>query len=229
MSDMSLLPVGSGFGSDAMAAGFGGFVGSIFGDWFGGGNGWGRGGVAPAVGAVANGLGETVILNDLDNLHNSVNGLGLAVVQGQNTSNLAIAQGFGGMAMEVANASATNTAAVNNAAFGIQSTLCQGFSGVNQSVYQAGVDTRFAINDLARQNAECCCQVKGAIMAEGAATRQLIQNNLITELQTELCDSKSKISQLETQNYLNASQNAQTQQIINTVLAHLPLTTTPKA
>ena len=48
MSDMSLLPVGSGMGSDALAAAGGAFVGGLFGNWFGngfGGNGWGgRGG-----------------------------------------------------------------------------------------------------------------------------------------------------------------------------------------
>ena len=43
MSDMSLLPVGSGMGSDALAAAGGAFVGGLLGNWFGngfGGNGW---------------------------------------------------------------------------------------------------------------------------------------------------------------------------------------------
>ena len=80
---------------------------------------------------------------------------------------------------------------------------------------------RFAINDLARQNAECCCSIKGAILSEGAATRQLIQNNLITELQTQLCDSKSRIATLESNAFTTASNAAQTQQIINTILPHI--------
>lgn len=37
MSDMSLLPVGSGMGSDALAAAGGAFVGGLFGNWFGNG------------------------------------------------------------------------------------------------------------------------------------------------------------------------------------------------
>ena len=55
MSDMSLLPVGSGMGSDALAAAGGAFVGGLFGNWFGngfGGNGWGGRGGYPAEAAV---------------------------------------------------------------------------------------------------------------------------------------------------------------------------------
>ena len=40
MSDMSLLPVGSGMGSDALAAAGGAFVGGLFGNWFGNGFWW---------------------------------------------------------------------------------------------------------------------------------------------------------------------------------------------
>ena len=43
MSDMSLLPVGSGMGSDALTAAGGAFVGGLFGNWFG--NGFAGGGV----------------------------------------------------------------------------------------------------------------------------------------------------------------------------------------
>ena len=60
MSDMYLLPVGSGMGSDALAAAGGAFIGGLFGNWFGngfGGNGWGgRGGYPAEAAVVAQGL-----------------------------------------------------------------------------------------------------------------------------------------------------------------------------
>lgn len=207
MSDVNLLPVGtgdSGWGTGGAAA-LGAFVGSWFGNGWGG-NGYGRGDVVvPAAAAVG-----------------AVDNVGLTLLQGQNQTNLAIASASADVYTSLNNTMTQQLLASQSQSASLQSTLCQGFSGVNQSVYQAGVDTRFAINDLARQNAECCCEIKTTIAAEGAATRQLIQNNLITELQTQLCDSKAKNAQLENQIFLQTSQAAQTQQIISTVLAHLP-------
>ena len=107
MSDMSLLPVGSGMGSDALAAAGGAFVGGLFGNWFGNGFG-GRGGYPAEAAVVAQGAADTVILD-----------------------------------------------------------------------------------------------------------------NLITELQTQLCDSKSRIATLESNAFTTASNTAQTQQIINTILPHI--------
>ena len=144
MSDMSLLPVGSGMGSDALAAAGGAFVGGLFGNWFGngfGGNGWGgRGGYPAEAAVVAQGAADTVILDNLNSLQSSINGLGLSIVQCQGAANVVAAQGFGGLNTTVLQGDAAVTAAITNGNAGIQSTLCQGFSGVNQSVYQADVD-----------------------------------------------------------------------------------------
>ncbi len=214
MDSMNLLPVNtdSGVGGPALGA----FAGALFGSWFGdgfGGRGVGVG--APVAAAVETGI----VLDQLSNINSSINGLGLATVQGQGATNMAIVQSSADVytalngtlnAMTLANQ--TNSATTN-------STLIQGFSGLNQSVYQGSVDTRFAINDLARQNAECCCEIKTAIGAEGAATRQLIQSQYINQLETQLCDAKSKISTLESNAFTVAS-NAQQTQII---LQHLNL------
>lgn len=74
----------------------------------------------------------------------------------------------------------------------VNSTLCQGFGGVNT-----------------------------AIREEGCATRELIQNNLITQLQTELCDVKASKASLEAQLNFQASQAAQTNAIL-TAIANIP-------
>ena len=68
-----------------------------------------------------------------------------------------------------------------------------------------------------------------AVQAEGAATRQLIQNNLITELQTKLCDAKAKNAALESQAFTCASNDSQTRDIINTILPHIVKSTAPAA
>lgn len=185
MDSMNLMPVGceSGWGNGGAAA-LGAFVGSWFGNGTGGFGNRGNIGDVATVAAVETGI----VLDSLSAIQNSINSGTLAFVNGQNTTNMALANGF------------ANTAA---------------------ATYQSGVDTRFAINSLGQQMADCCCELKGAVMGEGAATRQLIQQNMITELQTQLCDAKSKIGSLESNAYLCASQQAQTQQIVQTVLAHL--------
>lgn len=209
MDSMNLMPVGeSGWGNGGAAA-LGAFVGSWFGN---GGFGWGGRGNAAAVADVIS--NESVI--------EAVNGVGMAVVTGQNATNMAITRAAADVYTGL-NGTLTQQLLANQQGFsGVQSTLCQGFSGLNQSVYQSGVDTRFSINALGQQMAECCCETQKAIAAEGSATRALINDRYINELQTQLCDAKAKIGSLESNIFLSASQQAQTQQIIQTVLAHLP-------
>lgn len=247
---MTLLPTGA-FGNccgwgDAGAAALGAFVGS----WFGNGVDWGNRGFGVGAGdaALASGFGTNLVMDNLNQIQNGVNNLGLNLTQNQcqlqqsvgNASaglQNALCQGFSGVvANDTQNTNRLNNtvtqgfAGINNA-INTQSAitnqgLAQGFAGLNTAVQQNGYETRFAVNNLAQQQSDCCCQVKNTIQAEGAATRQLIQNNLITELQTQLCDAKNKITTLENQQYTAASNAAQTQQIVNTVLLHLKANTT---
>lgn len=214
MDSMNLMPVGdSGWGNGGAAA-LGAFVGSWFGNGFGGGV--GRGGVAGDVAA-------TSALIDLSTIQSSINANGLATANAVASINQNLSSGFSSTYSALNNTLTQQMLAGQAQSAALQSTLCQGFSGVNSSVYHAGVDTRFAINALAQQNAECCCELKGAVAAEGSATRALINDRYINDLQTQLCDAKSKIGSLESNAFLAASQTAQTNQIIQTVLAHLPL------
>ncbi|BES53411.1 hypothetical protein [Aeromonas phage phiWae15] len=216
MTDMTMLPVStgdSGWGAGGAAA-LGAFVGS----WFG--NGWGPGGRGVGAGVVAaDALSTAPILE-------AVNNVGMQVVQGQNGTNMALSSGLSSVYTGL-NAGITDLGFQTLQSQATQTNaLTQGFAGLNTAIVSSSNDTRFALqaglNSLQAQNAECCCEIRTAIASEGAATRQLIQQNLITELQTQLCDSKSKNAQLESQIFLQGSQAAQTQQIIQTVLAHLP-------
>ena len=209
---------GGGWG-DAAAAFGGALVGSaLFGNGgFGfGGGGWGRGWGFPGGYGGGGNTGPVVINGDgghcgsaeldaLSNIQTSINGLGLNVLQGQNSANLAACQGFSG----VVASGDRNTAALQNSMnqgfaglntviqggnAGIQQTLCQGFNGLQAAI------------------AECCCKTQTAIHAEGEATRGLIQQNYINSLQEKLCDAKADNAALKTQNFISASQAAQTAQ-----------------
>lgn len=214
MDSMNLLPVNtdSGVGGPALGA----FAGALFGSWFGdgfGGRGYGAG-AAPVAAAVDTGI----VLDNLSNLSQSINGVGMAVVNGVNGVNTSVLTSANATQMglcEVGFQSANNTAQITNA-------LSQGFSGLNSVVQANGYEARLATQTLGSQMAECCCETQKTIMVEGQATRALIDRYAYENLQTQLCDAKAKISTLETQNYLQASQAAQTQQIISTVIAHLP-------
>ena len=214
MTDMTMLPVSTGdtgWGNGGAAA-LGAFVGS----WFG--NGWGGAGRGAGV-AAAEAVSTAPILE-------AVNNVGLQVVQGQNGTNMALSSGLSSVYTGL-NAGITDLGFQTLQSQATQTNaLTQGFAGLNTAIVSTGNDNRFALqaglNSLQAQNAECCCEIRTAIASEGAATRQLIQQNLITELQTQLCDSKAKNAQLESQIFLQGSQAAQTQQIIQTVLAHLP-------
>lgn len=217
-----VLPVGGGGGffgggGSALGAFAGGALGSLL---FNGGLGYGFGGGRGGCGGGYGGSGGPIIVNSgsdsgrcstaeldaLTGLQASVNGVGLAVIQGQNSSNLAACQGFSG----VVASGDRNTAALQNSMnqgfaglntvvqtgnAGIQQTLCQGFNGMQASI------------------AECCCKTQTAIHAEGEATRALIQQNYINDLQTKLCDAKSDNAALKSQAFVAASQTAQTAQI----------------
>ena len=255
MADMTYLPTGMGNcgWGEAGAAALGAFVGS----WFG--NGWGGGfnragvGVGEGVAAGASAFGTSLVMDNLNQIQNGVNSLGLNLTQGQCAIQRqvgdsaygiqnSLCQGFSGTVAAVNDTSARLMNANNQGFAGVNATinstnamtnnyLAQGFAGLNTAIRDNGYEARLAVQDLARQNADCCCSIKNTVMAEGAATRQLIQNNLITDLQTKLCDAKSKISTLESNAFTSASNQAQTAQILGAVLSELrrPATTTAAA
>lgn len=222
MDAMSVLPVNAGGeGSAAGAGALGAFAGALFGSWFG--DGWGRGGYggapagATAAGQVSAAIDNGVVLDSLSAIQNQIANVGANVVNGVNDVSRSV----------MASANATQMGLCDLGYRGAQETaqvvsaLNTGFGGLNATVQNSGFESRMATQQLASQMAACCCDTQKTIMAEGAATRGLIDRYAYESLQNQLCDAKAKIGSLEAQNYLAASQSAQTQQIINTVLAHL--------
>ena len=214
---------GSGFWGDTIGAVIGGAIGGAVGSgWRNGGNGGGSGGGQGPV-VINSGAGggghccSSAELDALTGLQASVNGVGLAVVQGQNATNMGMCQGFSGVvnASNQGFAGLQNT--ITNGDASIQQSLCQGFGGINTAILTASKDTALQFcqntNAIAQAISDCCCKTQAAIAEQGQLTRDLINQRAYADLQEKYCDAKSKISSLETQAAFNASQMAQTAQL----------------
>lgn len=105
---------------------------------------------------------------------------------------------------------------------GIQQGLCDGFYANNTTMLQgfnsiqrdlcAGFSSVTAgLNQLGYQQQQCCCELKGAIHAEGEATRALITENIIQGLRDRIV---AKDQELQTANF-QLSQQAQSAALIN--------------
>lgn len=120
----------------------------------------------------------------------------LTQTQNQGATNLAMAQGFGGLAT--------------------------GLAGVNLTITQQGAESRLQAQQLAAQQQACCCEVKTAIEREGCANRELqreiqYQNtrDALAASQAENAALKARIDNNQQTQALMAAMGAQTQAIIN--------------
>lgn len=230
---------GDGNGNGAWGDAIGAFAGALFGSWWGNGwgggfngggngggccNGGGSGGGAPTVVIAGNpGGGSTAELDALTGLQASVNSLGLQSLQGQNTTNMAMCQGFSG----VVAADNANTASVNNSLTqgfaglnstivsgdqSIQNSLCQGFNGLNTAVLVSSKDAALqncqSTNQLTNAIDSCCCTTQRTIAAEGSATRALVSQLDRERLLTQICDLKSENASLKNQTFTTAAISA---------------------
>lgn len=227
----------------------GAFAGALIGSWFG--NGWGGNGFGNRGGNDGCCCQSAQLAANsaaLDNIQDSINGLGLQVLQGQNSSNMAMCQGFG-----------SAIAAVNNAAFGIQNnltqgfaglntaitsgdasiqqTLCQGFSGLNTAVMGASKDNALqtcqSTNAIVSAIDNCCCSTQRLIQQESCATRELIKDVQYQNTRDQLCQARDEISTLKSQNFtagavanLGNQVRGEVNQAVNTILTHVLRPTT---
>lgn len=78
---------------------------------------------------------------------------------------------------------------------------CETRSAVQESAYQ----TLLGFKDMQMQQAQCCCDLKSAIHAEGEETRALITSNTIQELRDNLQAAQLQLGNLsQTQTLINA-------------------------
>lgn len=211
-----ILPVnglggdGAGWGGATLGAFGGALIGSWFGDMWGGG--WGGRGGNCGCGcgcgcntnaAVADGF-STAILNDgVNAIQNSLNGM-----------NMNLSSGLCNIGYQTLDQSSRTNLA-----------MMQGFASIGHDNCQNTNNIVSAINNVGFNQQQCCCQTQNAIREEGCATRQLIQNNLITDLQTKLCDEKADNAALKAQLYTTNALNGQTAVLMAAIDRLRPTTT----
>lgn len=207
-----ILPVGGslGGGEGIGGAALGAFGGALIGSWFGEGwgGGWGnRGGNGGDGCGCASGFGTQILNDGINSIQNSINGM-----------NMNLSSGLCNIGYQTLDqTSRTNLA------------MMQGFSSLGHDNCQNTNNIVSAVNGVGFQLADCCCKTQNAIREEGCATRQLIQNNLINDLQTKLCDAKSDNAALKSQLYTTNVVNGQTAVLMAAIDRLRPTTTTTAA
>ena len=117
----------------------------------------------------------------------------LTQTQNQGATNLAMCQGFGGLAT--------------------------GLAGVNLTITQQGAESRLQAQQLAAQQQACCCEVKTAIEREGCANRELQREIQTQEIRDKLANSQAENQALKAQIFNSNNNAAQTQALIAAMTA----------
>ena len=155
------------------------------------------------VGAVTSGNQATqnAICNLGQNVQAGIFQNTLSQTQNSNATNMAMAQGFGGLNASIAQ---------------------QGFNNQLAIVEQNGAN-RLQAQQLASQQQQCCCQVLRAIEQEGCANRELQREIQYQNTRDELAKESAENQALKAQLFTVNAMAQQTQAIIN---ALKPTTTT---
>lgn len=91
----------------------------------------------------------------------------------------------------------------------VSNTACQ----TQREILQSRYDSALMAQTMQAQMAQCCCDIKESILADGQATRQLIQDNTIQNLRDKLSDRDRDLQTA----YWQISQVNQTKNIVDAV------------
>ena len=204
MSDVehTYVDTNNGIGGPALGAGFGGLIGSWFGQGMNG-NGFGGGNNNTYVAnqlsaiqsqAVSNGLATQQAVNSAaQTTTEAINSNGRDTNNAIYASNLANVQGQGNTQLGIAKIGTDFTAAI----MGLGANLAQAIAGVNQNITNQGYESRLSQQQLALQLTQQHNELLKAIDREGCANREL-QRQIQTEaIAGALADAKSKVNILE--------------------------------
>lgn len=128
-----------------------------------GGNGWGFGGGFGGGGNGALTRADLAAEFDFNGVENGIRGIQQGLCDGFYAMNTGMLNGFANI--------------VNN--------TNQGFAGLNTALITNGYETRNAINQLAAQEAACCCDLKGAIKDD--TTAGVMNTNAIQRQISDCC------------------------------------------
>jgi hypothetical protein len=202
MSDVehTYVDTNNGWGGTALGAGFGGLIGSWFGNGMNGG--WGGNGntyqanqlSAIQTQAVANGLAtQQAVSNASQQVTEAVNSNGRDTSQAINQGTINAVQNAGDTKLTIANS--TNNVAQLVGALG--ANLAQALGNLTQTVTNQGYEARLSQQQLALQLTQQHNELLKAIDREGCANREL-QRQIQTEvIAGALADAKSQVNILK--------------------------------
>ena len=95
----------------------------------------------------------------------------------------------------------------------LQAQQSQCCCNTQKEILQSRYDAALQAQNMQAQMAQCCCDIKESILADGQATRQLIQDNTIQNLRDKLADRDRDLQTA----YWQISQVSQTNNIIDAV------------
>jgi hypothetical protein len=125
----------------------------------------------------------------------SINGLGRDVISGQNQIQLETLNSF-------------NT---------LNTTALQGFNSIQANAFRDASAIQATLQQQNMVQAQCCCEIKQAISTDGQATRALINDIRLAELQSELADTKNSLSNANQTLVFDGKLNA----MATTIITHL--------
>ena len=91
------------------------------------------------------------------------------------------------------NTTEANPYATAQQAFDIDKDVLTSGCNTQKEILESRYTTQLGLQNLGSQMAACCCDLKTAIVNEGAATRQLITDNTINDLREKLNSANNSI------------------------------------
>lgn len=198
----TVLDTNNGWGGTALGAGFGGLVGSWFGQGMNG-NGWGGGNnntylanqlSAIQSQAVTNGVAnQQAVSNASQYVTEAVNSNGRDTTQAINNGTIANVQGQGDTKLTIAGLGAN----LSQALMGLGANLAQAIAGVNENITKQGYEARLSQQQLALQLTEQHNELLKAVDREGCANRELMRQIQTEAIAGALADAKSQVNILK--------------------------------
>ena len=198
----TVLDTNNGWGGTALGAGFGGLIGSWFGQGMNG-NGWGGNNnntylanqlSAIQSQAVSNGVAnQQAVSNASQYVTEAVNSNGRDTTQAINNGTIANVQGQGDTKLTIAGLGAN----LSQALMGLGANLAQAIAGVNENITKQGYEARLSQQQLALQLTEQHNELLKAVGREGCANRELMRQIQTEAIAGALADAKSQVSILK--------------------------------
>lgn len=222
---MGGMGTGSGVGLGAVGGGVAGLIlGSLIGNNGGGlfgGNGNASNAQFDAIQTQISGLqgqmNSAGMHSEINELGNQLSAANTANLQGIAANALAYTNGNAAIQTSLANGNFTTLNSINGLGRDITAAntqalinTIQNFNTVNSNIINTSNQIIAGQTALAANMASCCCEMKGVIMAEGSATRALINDLNVQNLRDQLTAANNKVSN-----------NEQNQYLLSTILHHV--------